>query len=63
MALNPIVFTEKVVRSFLRYGKWMWRGTVFDRRNPDAARDVASRFFGMAKESVVTVSEAYEPEV
>ncbi|OIP92909.1 MAG: hypothetical protein COS57_10465 [Syntrophobacterales bacterium CG03_land_8_20_14_0_80_58_14] len=37
--------------------------TIADRRNPDAARDFASRFFGVAKESVVTVSEAYEPEV
>ncbi len=37
--------------------------TIADRRNPDAARDFASRVFGVAKKSVVTVSEAYEPEV
>ena len=37
--------------------------TIADQRNPDAARDFASRFFGVEKERVVTVSEAYQPEV
>jgi ATP-dependent helicase YprA (DUF1998 family) len=37
--------------------------TIADQRNPDAARDFAARFFGVTQESVVTVSEAYEPEV
>jgi len=37
--------------------------TIADQRNPDAARDFASRFFGVGMESVVTVSEAYEAEV
>jgi hypothetical protein len=31
--------------------------------NPDAAREFASRFFGVPEEEVVTVSEAYEREV
>jgi len=37
--------------------------TIVDRENPDAAREFASRFFGVSKESVATVGEAYEPEV
>lgn len=37
--------------------------TIVDREDPDAARDFASRFFGVAKASVATVGEAYEPEV
>ena len=37
--------------------------TIADQRNHDAARDFASRFFGVAREMVVTVSEAYEAEV
>lgn len=37
--------------------------TIADQRNPNAARDFASRFFGVDKTSVVTVSEAYEQEV
>lgn len=35
--------------------------TIVDRENPDAARDFASRFFGVKKEDVATVGEAYEP--
>ena len=34
--------------------------TIVDRENPDAARDFASRFFGVPTEDVVTVGEAYE---
>ncbi len=37
--------------------------TIVDARNPGAARDFASRFFGVGREGVVTVGEAYEPEV
>ena len=37
--------------------------TIVDEENPDAARDFASRFFGVPTEDVVTVGEAYEPEV
>jgi len=37
--------------------------TIVDRDDPDAARDFASRFFGVAEDSVATVGEAYEPEV
>src|SRR5690606_30982540 len=37
--------------------------TIADHRNPNAASDFASRFFGVDKASVVTVSEAYEQEV
>ncbi len=37
--------------------------TIVDRDNPDAACEFASRFFGVPKEAVVTVGEAYEPEV
>ena len=37
--------------------------TIVDRENPDAARDFASRFFGVPRDTVVTVGEAYEREV
>jgi hypothetical protein len=37
--------------------------TIADKRHPGAAREFASRFFGVPKESVTTVGEAYEPEV
>jgi hypothetical protein len=37
--------------------------TIVDRENPGAARDFASRFFGVPKDDVVTVGEAYEAEV
>ena len=37
--------------------------TIVDRDHPDAAREFASRFFGVAKPDVVTVGEAYEREV
>ena len=37
--------------------------TIVDTDNPDAARDFASRFFGVAWETVATVGEAYESEV
>jgi len=37
--------------------------TIVDREDPDAARDFASRFFGVAEDSVATVGETYEPEV
>ena len=37
--------------------------TIVDTDNPDAARDFASRFFGVAGETVATVGEAYEGEV
>jgi len=37
--------------------------TIVDRGNPDAARDFAARFFGVPREVVATVDEAYEPEV
>lgn len=36
--------------------------TIVDRDNPGAARTFASRFFGVAPESVATVGEAYEEE-
>ncbi|WP_434480151.1 DEAD/DEAH box helicase [Gemmatimonas sp.] len=34
--------------------------TIVDREHPDAARDFAARFFGVAADHVVTVGEAYE---
>ena len=34
--------------------------TIVDRENPDAAREFASRFFGVDPRSVVTVGEAHE---
>lgn len=37
--------------------------TIVDQKNPDAARDFASRFFGIDKSSVATVGEAYERQV
>ena len=37
--------------------------TIVDETNPDAARDFASRFFGVPAEEVETVGESYEPEV
>jgi ATP-dependent helicase YprA (DUF1998 family) len=37
--------------------------TIVDKNNPEAAREFASRFFGVAKDEVVTVGEAYEREV
>ena len=37
--------------------------TIVDRENPDAAREFASRFFGVDPESVATVGEAYEAHV
>ncbi|HUE97252.1 MAG TPA: DEAD/DEAH box helicase, partial [Longimicrobiaceae bacterium] len=36
--------------------------TIVDRANPNAARDFASRFFGVRGEGVATVGEAYESE-
>ena len=37
--------------------------TIVDRQDPRAARDFASRFFGVAPDSVATVGEDYEAEV
>lgn len=37
--------------------------TIVDREKPEAARDFASRFFGVKKDDVATVGEAYEAEV
>ena len=37
--------------------------TIVDRQDPSAARDFASRFFGVAPDSVATVGEDYEAEV
>lgn len=37
--------------------------TIVDKELPDAAREFASRFFGIDKAKVTTVGEAYEPEV
>jgi ATP-dependent helicase YprA (DUF1998 family) len=37
--------------------------TIVDREKPDAAREFASRFFGVPKDSVTTVGEAYESHV
>jgi ATP-dependent helicase YprA (DUF1998 family)/SOS-response transcriptional repressor LexA len=37
--------------------------TIVDRGNPDAAQDFASRFFGVPRDDIVTVGEAYEPDV
>ena len=37
--------------------------TIVDQDNPDAAREFASRFFGVAADTVATVGEAYESEV
>jgi DEAD/DEAH box helicase len=37
--------------------------TIVDKDNPDIAKDFASRFFGVPKETVTTVAEAYEKEV
>ncbi len=37
--------------------------TIVDREHPDAAQDFAARFFGVPKDSVATVGEAYEREV
>jgi ATP-dependent helicase YprA (DUF1998 family) len=37
--------------------------TIVDLDKPDAARDFAARFFGVARDSVETVGEAYESEV
>lgn len=37
--------------------------TIVDKNNPDAAREFASRFFGVPQNEVVTVGEAYEHEV
>ncbi len=37
--------------------------TIVDRENPEAARDFASRFFGVAPTDVVTVGEAYERHI
>ncbi len=37
--------------------------TIADPQHPDAAREFASRFFGVPKDNVTTVGEAYEPEV
>lgn len=36
--------------------------TIVDERNPDAARDFASRFFGSPREDIATVQEVYEAE-
>lgn len=36
--------------------------TIVDSRNPDAAREFASRFFGSAKERIETVNEVYETD-
>jgi hypothetical protein len=37
--------------------------TIVDASNPDAARDFASRFFGVPRDDVDTVGETYEAEV
>lgn len=37
--------------------------TIADEEDPDAARAFASRFFGVPREDVVTVGEAYEADV
>jgi len=37
--------------------------TIVDRENPDAAREFASRFFGVETASVATIGEAYEGHV
>ncbi len=37
--------------------------TIVDKDNPDAARDFASRFFGVPRDEVVAVREVYEREV
>jgi hypothetical protein len=37
--------------------------TIVDRENPEAARDFASRFFGVPKTEVAIVGETYESEV
>lgn len=37
--------------------------TIVDKDNPAAAREFASRFFGVPQDEVVTVGEAYEREV
>ena len=37
--------------------------TIVDRQRPDAARQFAARFFGVAAETVATVGENYEAEV
>ncbi|MFA5786294.1 MAG: DEAD/DEAH box helicase [Actinomycetota bacterium] len=37
--------------------------TIVDRESPEAAREFASRFFGVPKNAVATVGEAYEREV
>lgn len=37
--------------------------TIVDRQNPDAARQFASRFFGVHAEEVATIGEAYESQV
>jgi len=37
--------------------------TIVDKENPEASRDFAARFFGVPREEVVTIGEAYEPEV
>ena len=37
--------------------------TIVDRNDPQAARTFASRFFGVARESVTTIGEDYEAEV
>lgn len=37
--------------------------TIVDRENPEAAREFASRFFGVPKDDVSTVGEAYEKDV
>jgi len=37
--------------------------TIVDKDNPEAARDFASRFFGVDRDAVVTVNEVYEAQV
>lgn len=37
--------------------------TIVDRERPEAAREFAARFFGVAKAEVTTVGEAYEADV
>ena len=37
--------------------------TIVDESNPDAAREFASRFFGVSHDDIATVGEAYESEV
>lgn len=37
--------------------------TIVDRSNPDAARDFAERFFGVDRNGITTVNEAYEPDL